>query len=235
MPFKNSLIDKSPPIESIARSIFWGDSRSDSSAPHALKSSPVVSTCLEEEQNWHCLVEALLSMSGFSSEVQQCGLLFTRWHSLVNPLDPSLRDKYANLSNKEPMLEAKRRQLRSSRKLVFDCVNAALVDITSQELDHRRRAKISSGAHDSYFAEGTLTLLDCVMGKLKDWVCGETRCVTGDIGDSNSLVVERVVRKEVGGKFWDEHLRMEMDNLGKEVERRLLEELLEEAVVELIR
>ncbi|XP_022931052.1 uncharacterized protein LOC111437361 isoform X1 [Cucurbita moschata] len=232
-PFKNSLIDKSPPIESVARSIFWGDSYSDSFASYALKSSPV-STCLEEEQNWHCLVEALLTMSDLSSEVQQCGFLFTRWHSLVNPLDPSLRDKYANLSNKEPMLEAKRRQVRSNRKLVFDCVNAALIDITSQELDHRRSAETSSRAHDSSFTEGTpLTLLDCVMGKLKDWVCGESRCVTGEIGDSNSLVVERVVRKEVGGKFWDDHLTMEMDNLGKEVERRLLEELLEEAVVQL--
>lgn len=211
MPFKNSLIDKSPPIESIARSIFWDGSCSVSSAPCALKSSPV-STCLEEEQNWHCLVEALLTMSGLGSEVQQCGLMFTRWHSLGNPLDPSLRNKYANLSSKEPMLEAKRRQLRSSRKLVFDCVNAALIDITSQELDHRQ-AKISSRAHDSNFAEDTsLTLLDCVMVKLKDWVCGESRCVTGDIGDSNSLVVEKVVREEVGGKSWDEHLMMEMDS-----------------------
>ncbi|XP_023554052.1 uncharacterized protein LOC111811436 isoform X2 [Cucurbita pepo subsp. pepo] len=231
MPFKNNLIDKSPPIESIARSVYWDGSSSDSSA-RALKSSPV-STFLEEEQNWHCLVEALLTLSGLSSEVQQCGLLFTRWHSLVNPLDPSLRDKYANLSSQELMLEAKRRQLRSSRKLVFDCVNAALMDITCEELDHRR-AKLSSRAHDSSFAEGTsLTLLDCVMVKLKDWVCGEFRCVTGDIGDCDGLVVERAVRKEVGGRHWDEQLRMEMDNLGKQVERRLLEELLEEAVVEL--
>ncbi|XP_022157262.1 uncharacterized protein LOC111024001 isoform X2 [Momordica charantia] len=234
MPFKSSLIDKSPPIESIARSMFWGACL-DSSAPYPLESPPV-STCLEEEQNWHCLVEALLTMSGLSSEVQQCGLLFTRWHSPVNPLDPSLRDKYANLSSKEPMLEAKRRQLRSSRKLVFDRVNAALVDITSEEHDQIWRAKTptGAGARDSSSTECTsLTLLDCVMGKLKDWVCGESRCVLGDIGDSNSLVVERVVRKEVGGRNWDDHLRMEMNNLGKEVGRRLMEELLEEAVVEL--
>ncbi|KAA0037896.1 DUF3741 domain-containing protein/DUF4378 domain-containing protein [Cucumis melo var. makuwa] len=224
MPFKNSLIDKSPPIESIARSIFRDGSYSGSSAPCALKSPPV-STCLKEEQNWHCLVQALLTMSGLSNEIQQCSLLFTKWHSLANPLDPSLRNKYANLSSKEPMLEAERRQLRSSRKLVFDCVNAALINITSQELDHRQTKIL---AHDT-----SLTLLDYVMVKLKDWICGESRCLTGDIGDSNSLVVERVVRKEVGGKNWDEHLLMEMDNLGKEVERRLLEELLEEAVVEL--
>lgn len=132
------------------------------------------------------------------------------------------------------MLEAKRRQLRSIRKLVFDCVNAALIDITNQELNHRQRAEISNEAQDSSFAEGTsLTLLDCIMGKLKDWVSSESRCVTGDVGNSHSLVVERVVRKEVGGRTWDENLGMEMDNLGKEVERRLLEELLEDAVVEL--
>lgn len=233
LPFKSSLIDKSPPIESIARSIFWDGSYSDSSVPCAFKSAPV-STCLEEEQNWHCLVEALLTLSGLSSEIQQRGFLFTRWHSLVNPLEPSLREKFSYLNNKEPMLEAKRRQLRSIRKLVFDCVNAALIDITNQELNHRQRAEISNEAQDSSFAEGTSpTLLDCIMGKLKDWVSSESRCVTGDVGNSHSLVVERVVRKEVGGRTWDENLGMEMDNLGKEVERRLLEELLEDAVVEL--
>ena len=54
-----------------------------------------------------------------------------------------------------------------------------------------------------------------------------------DCGDSNSLVVESVVRKEVVGKGWVELMGLEMDILVKEVEGKLLEELVEDAVVDL--
>lgn len=35
------------------------------------------------------------------------------------------------------------------------------------------------------------------------------------------------------GKGWVEHMRLQVDNIGKELEGMLLEELVEEAVVEL--
>ncbi|CAB4321678.1 unnamed protein product [Prunus armeniaca] len=197
---KSNLIDKSPPIGSISRTLSWDDSCAETATPYLLK-SPSVST-EEEEQDWHAIVQTLLSAAGLDGEVQ-CDSFFTRWHSLESPLDPSLRDKYANINDKEPLHEAKRRQWRSSRKLVFDCVNAALVDITGYGSDSSTRTMSCSGAHDR------------------------------GGGDSNSLVVERVVRKEVVGNGWSEHMRLEIDNLGKEIEGKLLEELVEEAVVDL--
>lgn len=227
---KSNLIDKSPPIGSIARTLSWDDSCAETATPYLLK-SPSVST-EEEEQDWHAIVQTLLSAAGLDGEVQ-CDSFFTRWHSLESPLDPSLRDKYANINDKEPLHEAKRRQWRSSRKLVFDCVNAALVDITGYGSDSSTRTMSCSGAHDR-FSEGDSSLLaDRVWGRVREWFASEVRCASGEGGDSNSLVVERVVRKEVVGKGWSEHMRLEIDNLGKEIEGKLLEELVEEAVVDL--
>lgn len=227
---KSNLIDKSPPIGSIARTLSWDDSCAETATPYLLKSPSV--SAEEEEQDWHAIVQTLLSAAGLNGEVQ-CDSFFTRWHSLESPLDPSLRDKYANLNDKEPLHEAKRRQWRSSRKLVFDCVNAALVDITGYGSDSGTRTMSCSGARDR-FSEGDSSLLaDRVWGQVREWFASEVRCASGEAGDSNSLVVERVVRKEVVGKGWSEHMRLEIDNLGKEIEGKLLEELVEEAVVDL--
>lgn len=78
-------------------------------------------------------------------------------------------------------------------------------------------------------------LVDSVWDRLKDWVSGESRCVGYEMGDrdSNSLVVERVVGKEVVGKGWILQLQEEMDDLGKEIEGKLLEELVEETLLDL--
>ncbi|KAA8543445.1 hypothetical protein F0562_021060 [Nyssa sinensis] len=155
------------------------------------------------------------------------------WHSPECPLDPSLRDKYVELNDKDTMHEAKQRQRRSTRKLVFDCVNAALVDITGNGSDTSLRAIPCGGFHNMLLEGASPIMVDRVWARMKEWFSSEVRRVSGDGGDSNSLVVERVVRKEVVEKDWVEHMRLEVDNIGKEIEGKLLEELVQEAVVEL--
>lgn len=82
--------------------------------------------------------------------------------------------------------------------------------------------------------EGELPMLvDHVWARMKEWFSGEAGWFWVDGGDSNGLVVERVVRNEVVGKGWSDQMRMELDGLGKEIEVNLLEELVDEAVVEL--
>ncbi|KAL3531157.1 hypothetical protein ACH5RR_010479 [Cinchona calisaya] len=229
---KSNLIDKSPPIGSIARTLSLDDSCVDTATSYPLKPSFYPQGAEEEEREWFFFVQALLSVAGLDGEVQSDTFL-PRWHSSESPLDPSLRDKYINLNEKDTLHEAKRRQRRSTRKLVFDCVNAALVDIAGYGSDTCQRA-IPCGGPDKTLLEGaSLIMVDQVWARMKDWFSGEERCVAGDCGDNNSLLVERVVRKEVVGKVWLDHLRLEMDNLGKEIERKLLEELVQEAVVEL--
>ncbi|GFZ17638.1 methyl-coenzyme M reductase II subunit gamma, putative [Actinidia rufa] len=125
---KSNLIDKSPPIESIARTLSWDNSCVGTATPYPLKPS-LVSQGTEEEGEWILFVESLLSLVGLDCNVQSDSF-FARWHSLESPLDPSLREKYIDITDKEIIHEAKRRQRRSTRKLVFDCVNATLVEIT---------------------------------------------------------------------------------------------------------
>ncbi|XP_059432005.1 uncharacterized protein LOC132165449 isoform X2 [Corylus avellana] len=230
LPIKSNLIDKSPPIGSIARTLSWDDSCAETATQYTVK--PLISPCVEEEQNWLTLVQSLLSVAGLDSEVQS-EIFFARWLSLESPLDPSLRDKFANLHDKDYLHEAKRRQRRSNRKLVFDCVNAALMEITGHGSDKCLVRRPCDGANSRLLEDASPMLVDRVWTQMQEWISTEESDVLGDGGDSNSLVVERLVRKEVVGKGWVELLRLEMDNVGKEIEGKLLEELVEEAVVDL--
>ncbi|XVE78031.1 hypothetical protein DITRI_Ditri13aG0111600 [Diplodiscus trichospermus] len=232
LPSKSNLIDKSPPIESIARTLSWDESCSETATLYSPQLSSVCLGVKEDEEDWVFSVQSLLSAAGLNGEVGFES--FARWHSPESPLDPSLRDKYANLNDKEPLHEAKRRQWRSNRKLVFDCVNAALLEITGYRSDIGMRA-MSLGRAQMRVMEGASPpmLVDHVWSRMKEWFWGEVRCSLGDDGDSNSLVVERVVQKEVVGKGWVDLMKLEVDNLGREIEGKLLEELVEEAVVDL--
>ncbi|XP_058197338.1 uncharacterized protein LOC131313187 isoform X2 [Rhododendron vialii] len=219
--FKSNLIDKSPPIESIARTLSWDDSYTKyRQKPHSVPQGMEV-----DEGDWIFFLQSLISAIDLEGELQSDSFL-TRWHSPESPLDPFLRDKYIDLHGKEIIIhEAKRRLRRSTRKLVFDCVNAALADITG-----------CGGVLNRNSEDGPPPVLaDEVWSRMRKLFSNEVRCVTAgeDCGDSNSLVVERVVRKEVVGNSWDVDMRSERDNVGKEIQGKLLDELVQEAVVEL--
>lgn len=229
---KSNLIDKSPPIESIARTLSWDDSCFERSASYSIR-SPMVCSNVEEELDWLVFVRTVLSAAGFDSEVQP-ETFFSRWHTPESPLDPSLREKFANTKDvKEPMPEARRRQRRSERKLVFDCVNEALIDSTGYGPSLGPISWPGCKAPDGT-PEQTLSIsVDRVWARMTEWFPDEVRCVSRGDGGSSSLVVERVVRNEVVGKGWIEQLSLEMHSLRKDIEWTLLDELVDEAVVEL--
>ncbi|KAL1350127.1 uncharacterized protein [Arachis hypogaea] len=232
---KSNLIDKSPPIESIARTLSWDDSCAEVASPYPLKPSLVSLDTKVEEQDWFVLVDKLLLAAGLDNQVQSDSF-YPRWHSLDSALDPSLRDNYANPDDKEPqpLPEARRRQRRSNQKLVFDCVNVALMEITGYGSE--KYVRLWGGNSHCMFPvlEGaTPPLVDLIVAQMKDLISGGMRSLWGDCGDSNSLVVESVVRKEVVGNEWVELMGLEMDILVKVVEGKLLEELVEDAVLDL--
>lgn len=214
---KSDLIDKSPLIGSIARTLSWDDMCVDTASSYYSKPSFPTQTAEEEEGEWFFFVQTLLTTAGLIGEVQSDSFL-ARWHSSETPLDPSLRDNYIDFQDKEALHETKRTQKRSMQKLVFDCVNAALLDIAGYGLDSCRRANAS------------LRMVDQVWSRVSTWISGD---FTGDCGDDNSPLVARVVRNEVAGKGWVDCSRLEMDNLEKEIEGKLLEDLVQEAVEEL--
>lgn len=254
MPLKSSLIDKSPPIESVARTLSWDDSCAEvSTSTHPLKPSSLDTNV--EEQEWLLLVQKLVSAAGLDDDddyqEQQYDSFHTRWHSLESPLDPSLRDTYANLNDKVPLdhplllpNEAKRRKMRSNQKLVFDCVNAAILEVVgyygSESYSNSR--SMYSGGHirkRPLVQEGASSppiLVDHIVAQMKELIASGVRCGGGEgyCGDRHSMVVENVVRKEAVQIGWVELMRLEIDVLGREIERELIEELVENAVVDFI-
>ncbi|XP_039003859.1 uncharacterized protein LOC120130770 isoform X2 [Hibiscus syriacus] len=233
VPLRSNLIDKSPPIESIARTLSWDNSCSDATLLYPSKLSSVSPSTNEQERDWILFVQLLLSAAGLNSEEVHFDSFIARWHSPESPLDPCLRDKYADLNDKEPLHRARRGQWRSNRKLVFDCVNAALLELTGYGSDSCKRA-MSIGRAQMKAKEGASPMLvDHVWAQMKEWFSGEVKCLVWDDRDSESLVVEKVVQKEVVGKGWLDNMKLETDNLGREIEWRLLEELVEDAVIDL--
>ncbi|KAE8708121.1 Detected protein of unknown function [Hibiscus syriacus] len=190
---------------------------------------------VKEEQDWIFSVQSLLSAAGLNGKVcfESC---IARWHSPESPLDPSLREKYANSNDEEHLHEAKLRQWRSNRKLIFDCVNAAVLEITGYGSSSCMRNMSLGWSHVRDMENLSSSLVDHVCAQMKEWISGDSnRLVDDDDGDEDScsLVVERVVQKEVVGKGWVDQMRSEIHNLGSEIEGKLLQELVDEAVVDL--
>lgn len=230
-PIRCNLIDKSPPIGSISRTLSWNDSCLDTASSVPLR--PSFSTWQTEEEEKECFsfVQTLLTVAGLD-EVQSDAFLLM-WHSRESPLDPSIREKYVDLNEKDILHVARRRQRRSTRKLVFDCVNAALMEIAGYGPDTCQRAMPHSGVGNNLPGGAKLILVDQVWTRMKEWFSSDVKCLFGDDEDGNSLVVDGMVRKEVVGKGWLQYLRLELDNVGTEIERELLEELVHESVIEL--
>ncbi|TYH07331.1 hypothetical protein ES288_A08G225400v1 [Gossypium darwinii] len=233
VPPKSNLIDKSPPIGSIARTLSWDDLCSDTATLNSSKPSKLSPGAKEEEHDWVLSVQTLLSSAGLNDK-EYFESFIDGWHSPESPLDPSLRDKYANLNDKEPLHEAKRRQWRSNKTLVFDCVNAAIVEITGYGSNNRMNEMSLRRSHMRDMESASPTLVDHVCAQIKEWASGDGNHVVDndDDWDSDSLVVEKAVRKEVG-KGWVDQTKTETENLGNEIEGKLLQELVEEAVVDL--
>uniref|UniRef100_A0A1J3K3H1 DUF4378 domain-containing protein n=1 Tax=Noccaea caerulescens TaxID=107243 RepID=A0A1J3K3H1_NOCCA len=216
---KSNLIDKSPPIGSIARILSWDD---DSSTDNISKPAMGV----HEDEDWYVFIETLLTAAGFS---RGCTVsydpLMSRWSLPNSPLDPSLRDKYTTLDNnnnnvKEFVLEGKRRQQRSTRKLIFDRINSIVSETTS------------TGNDDSLGFD----LVEHVWEQLKDWLSDEpSKCDSVEEMDANSFAAESLVKEEIVGRTWTHSLQVEIDGFGIEIESRLLQELVEEAVIDLTR
>ncbi|KAK9055671.1 hypothetical protein SSX86_026756 [Deinandra increscens subsp. villosa] len=215
-PNKYNLIDKSPSIGSIARTLSWDDSAVGPVTPVLDQTSSKPLSPEEEEQECLLHVQTLLSAAGINGNVQS-GSVSTRWYSPESPLDPSLRDRYMDQTDKM-VDQSKQRHQKSFQKLVFDGVNEALIGWIHKD-------------------KGILAR-DHVWAQMKEWLSGEERCVwVGDdeygCGTTTTLAVEWAVRKEVVGQVWVEGLRLQVDDIEKEIEEKLVEQVVEELVVEL--
>lgn len=211
------------PIESLARTLSWDDTSLEISSPDSVKLATTLKEANAEEQQRHLFVQNILSTAGLE---KNC--VFDRWYSVDRPLDPILLNKF--LDRKEE--DAKSRERRSSQRLLFDCINSALLEIgktayssaypwASSVCGWRRKKSLSS-----------ISAGDEVWVLISDWFSSEVKFDAGEI-DSYNLVVDRLLRREVGGNGWDEAMHSEIEGLGKEITGRVFEELVGEVLADL--
>ncbi|MQM20566.1 hypothetical protein Taro_053589, partial [Colocasia esculenta] len=217
------LISRSPPIGSVARSLSWEDAHSDTSTR---KLSRIFSKA-DEEEECYSFVKSLLSSSGLANGKSSTAL--SGWHSLESPLDPLLLDKF--LERKEE--DAKCRKRRSNQHLLFDSVNAALLDINRTVILDASQVKVFRSRVPCSGSPAGASITEEVWGRVKTWLHSQDQSAASE-GENSGLVVDEALRNEVTGSGWAEMISLEVNEIVKEVEGKLLEELVGEALANLL-
>ncbi|RZR96494.1 hypothetical protein BHM03_00025539 [Ensete ventricosum] len=212
-------LSRSSPIESVARSISKEFSYLDT-ASNPLRYSIVLSKA-DEEYEQYVFVEKLIASAGLDCKMSSVN--FTGWHSLESPLNPMLLELHMNGG------EAKFRKRESNKRLLFDSINAALLNISQKETLASYPWSRACDRNKDDSLSGPLA--EEVWGTIRSWFSGHSY-VTGEFNYSSNSV-DWLVKKEMTGEQWVESMWLEMYEFSKEVGVVLLEELVEEALSEL--
>ncbi|ONK70893.1 uncharacterized protein A4U43_C04F2610 [Asparagus officinalis] len=206
------------PIASIARTLSWDDT--------ILESSITLHECNEEEQQRYLFVQNVLSNSGLDKE--NLNSAFARWHSVNTPLDPVLLNKFLNRKEED----AKSREKRSNQRLLFDCINFALLELGKTVYVGAYPWPKAFSVRKRKACAAASSIGDQVWLLVSDWFSGEGKFEFGDIDYSN-LVVDILLRREVGGNGWEELIQSEIEEISKDISSKVLDELVREALAEL--
>lgn len=221
--FLAETLSRSAPIESIARSLPWDDTYMERSSGKRLKLTEAAFKADEEEQEHFNFVQKLLSSAGLDD--QSSKIIFSKWHSLDCPLDRVSLDGF--FDEKEEGIKYKVN--RSNQRLLFDCVNAALLEIG-------QAAIYNAYPHARSFAETRKevpsgTSVAEVWKLVRDKFSAQEE-YSSEM-DNNNVLIDQVVKKEVGGSEWTELLWWELNEFSKEVSKKVLEELIRETLSDL--
>ncbi|KAJ0970390.1 hypothetical protein J5N97_023267 [Dioscorea zingiberensis] len=217
------MLSRSAPIESIARSLSWDDTYKEISSENPLKLTGDGIKADEEEQEHFNFVQKLLLSAGLDNGSSKN--IFSRWHSLDCPLDQILLDRFLDQKEEETKCKAK----RSNQRLLFDCVNTALLEIG-------QAAIYNAYPHARSFEE---TRKDAPAGTSVAEVWKLVRDKNSAEGKysreivNSHVLVDQLVRKEVVGREWTELLWWEFNEISKEVGTKVLEELIGETLSDL--
>ncbi|XP_020084366.1 uncharacterized protein LOC109707491 isoform X1 [Ananas comosus] len=216
-------ISRSPAIESVARSLSWEDADAHMETPSFIDPPDFLRTISRgnvDEQERFTFVQNLLSSSVLNSEKPNS--VFAGWHSIDCPLNPNLLDKF--LDRKEEA--AKSRERRSNQRLLFDCVNAVLL-----EIGHSTLLGVYPWGKAHTVSQKSALLAAEVWDRVKNWFSNEAKFVHGE-SENAGVVVERVTRKEIEGNGWAELMRFEVNEISREIGGEVLEQLVGEALME---
>lgn len=208
---KQEPLSRCLPIGSVARTLSWDDS-SEEAAPCSSKEED------SHEQEQYEFVEKILSSAGLCNEATSN--IFARWHSLDSPLAPNVPDQFLE----RKVEDAKCRERRSNQRLLIDSVNAALLDIGQSKLwcAYPCAGPIVNAQRDEPVADAAWRLV-------KGWLSDDE---TSNGLDNVGVAADRVVSEEIEGRGWSEMLRLEVDDMTKEICGDVLGEVVEEALSE---
>ncbi|KAJ6798840.1 Uncharacterized protein M6B38_211245 [Iris pallida] len=217
-------LSRSSPIESISRTLTRDSPHLGRPLSNSSKLSKVLSKECEEQERF-AFVQKLLSSASLLDSGDST--VFARWHSLDSPLDPTLLDEF--LDRKEE--EAKCRERRSNQRLLFDCVNAALLDIgwSTMKSSHPYTRPCGGALGDG---KKCFLVAEEVWRLVRDWFSSVDKQVSCE-GENRNLTVEGLVKQDVAGSGWSESMRSEIDEFSKEIGREVLEDLLKEVLADL--
>uniref|UniRef100_A0A0A9EW50 DUF4378 domain-containing protein n=1 Tax=Arundo donax TaxID=35708 RepID=A0A0A9EW50_ARUDO len=209
-------VSRSSAIETVARFLSWDDTASESQLHCTPRPPSILSDVDDDESECHVLVQNIMSSAGLGSA--QSSMAFTGWHLPDNPIDPVLYNKVLEL-----------REQSSYRRLLFDCVNVALIEIGENTLlssfpwsiKHSRTWKSTSSPD----------LGVEVWSILKDWIYG-ARVFVVSKRDNAGIMLDRIVKQEVEGRGWVKLMMSQVVDITQQLEGGVMEELVEEAVLD---
>ncbi|XP_039139112.1 uncharacterized protein LOC120276408 isoform X2 [Dioscorea cayenensis subsp. rotundata] len=220
-------LSRSPPIESLARSLSWDDSCMDASTINNPSKLPTRASFKADEEEEECIDFVLKLLSSTGLDNKNSKTIFSRWHSMDSPLDQMLLAGF--LDEKDEEAKCKGRQL--TQRLLFDSVNAALLDIgRTAFLNACPQARSYIGTLKDFPSDTSVT--DEVLSIINTWFSGDRKWLTGEAGNS-AVIVDGVVRKEAVGREWTELMWWELDEISKEIGGKVLEQLVGEALSDL--
>lgn len=211
-------VSRSSVIEAVACSLPWDDASSESPSVGIPRLPCLPSNIDDDESECHVLVQNIMSSAGLDDT--HSSMVFTGWHLPDCPVDPVLCNKLLAL-----------REQRSCQRLLFDCVNVALVEIGENAL---LSAFSWSKAHTRtwrYISSPALGVE--VWSILKDWIYG-TRMFVVSKRDSTGIMMDRIVKQEVEGSSWVKMMISQVVDITEQIEEGVLEELVGEALQDFV-
>jgi len=214
----SEAVSRSSAIETVARFLSWDNSASESQLLCTPRTTSLMSDVDDDESECHVLVQNIMSSAGLGSS--QSSMVFTGWHLPNYPRDPVLCDKVSELQEKS-----------SYRRLLFDCVNIALIEIGENALLSSFPWSKRHWHSRTWRNTSSPDLGVEVWSILKDWIYGARMFVVSR-RDNAGIMLDRIVKQEVEGRGWVNSLMLQVVDITEHLEGGVMEELVEEAVLD---
>ncbi|KAJ0963661.1 hypothetical protein J5N97_028783 [Dioscorea zingiberensis] len=211
------LLSRAIPIQSVSRHLTFEDTDLEVTLPSSGELCRSLPESNEEEQKWFSFILNLLDGTNSST-------MFTRWHAPDKPLHPMLLDKFL-----DGIKEVDCRTGRVNLKLMFDCVNEALSEISQASTMIPYPGARACNELWKHGPSSSNPLATQVCEFLRSLLSYTENHSSGEVGTSLE-VVDKIVTREVGGSEWDEKTWMAMGVIIEEICTQVLEELIGEVL-----